>query len=174
LGGGGFLGEWCGGLGRGSGPGFGFFSFGQLGGHGSAGQGNGVVVDGGESAEKEAGEIAEDGGSATRDGVGSEENVEVPQGIVDSFSVLEVARVLEELQGEVIGPVRLRLGMTRTEHSSRIKNSGAAFSTGGREVEATMVAGNLFCGCRFHFVSLSLRMGCPPRVFFDQVRSLEI
>jgi hypothetical protein len=128
-------------------------------------RGNGVVVGGGESAEKEAGEIAEDGGSARQDGVGSEENVEVPQRIVDSFSVLEVARVLEELQGEVIGPVRLRLGVTRTEHGSRTKNPGAAFSTGSREVEATMVAGNLFCGCRFHFVSLSLRIRYPPRVF---------
>jgi hypothetical protein len=66
----------------------------------------------------------------------------VPQGVVDPFSVLEVARAMEELQGEVIGPVRLRLGMTRTEHASRIENPGATFSTGGREVEAAMVAGN--------------------------------
>lgn len=74
---------------------------------------------------------------------------------MDSFSVLEVASATEELQGKVIGPVRLRLHMTGTEHGSRVKNLGAAFSTGGREVEATMVAGCWFCGRRFHFLSLS-------------------
>ena len=50
---------WDAGVGR-----FGFFSFGQLGGGrgGVPARGNGVVVGGGESAEKEAGEIAEDRG----------------------------------------------------------------------------------------------------------------
>jgi hypothetical protein len=45
--------------------GSGFIAFGQLGGgHESPGQGKGVVVDGGEGAEKETGEVAEDGGTA--------------------------------------------------------------------------------------------------------------
>jgi hypothetical protein len=70
---------------------------------------------------------------------------------VDSFSVLEVASAMEEVQGEVIGPVRLGLHMTRTEHGSRVKNPGAAFWTSGREVEATMVAGSWFCGAGFIF-----------------------
>jgi hypothetical protein len=101
-----------------------------------------VVADGGEGAEKEAGEIAEDGGATGRDGVGSQENVEVPQGIVDSFSVLEVASAMEELETEVIGPVRLRFEVTRTDHGSRVDNPGATLATGGREVEAAMVAGS--------------------------------
>ena len=37
-----------------------------------------VVVDGGEGAEKETGEVAEDGGTARRDGVGGQESVEAP------------------------------------------------------------------------------------------------
>ena len=66
----------CGGLGRASGQGFGFIAFGQLGGgHKSPGQGKGVVVDGGEGAEKETGEVAEDGGAARRDDAGSQESV---------------------------------------------------------------------------------------------------
>jgi hypothetical protein len=52
-------------LGRASGRGFGFIAFGQLGGaHESPGQGKRVVVDGGEGAEKETGEIAEDSSTA--------------------------------------------------------------------------------------------------------------
>jgi hypothetical protein len=125
-------------------------------------------VDGGKGAEKEAGEVAEDGSSAGWDGVGSQENVEVPQGIVDSLSVLEVASAMEELQGEVIGPVRLRLHMARTQHGSRIKNPVAAFSTGGREVEATMVAGNWFSGCGLHFLSLRWGGGYPTPGVFDE------
>ena len=153
----GFLaGDGFGGLGGASGEGFGFIAFGQLGGgHESSGQGKGVVVDDGEGAEKETGEVAEDGSSARRDGVGRQKSVELPEGIVDSFSVLEVASAMEEMQGEVIGPVRLGLHMARTEHGSRIENPVAAFSTLGREVEATMVAGCWFCGCRLHFLSLS-------------------
>jgi len=133
----GFLSKCCGGLGGVRGEGFGFIAFGQLGGgHESSGQGKRVAVEGGEGAEKETGEVAEDGGTARRDGVGSQESAELPQGILDSFSVLEVASAMEEVQGEVIGPVRPRLHMARTEHGSRIKNPVAAFSTGGREVEA--------------------------------------
>jgi hypothetical protein len=94
------------------------------------------------------GEVAEDGGAARGDGVGCQKRVELPEGIVDSFSVLEVASAMEEVQGKVIGPVRLRLHMTNTEHGSRVENPVAAFSTLGREVEATMVAGSWFCGCR--------------------------
>jgi hypothetical protein len=90
----------------------------------------------------------------------------VPQGIVDSFSVLEVASAMEELETEVIGPVRLRLEVTRTDHASRVDNPGATLATGGREVEAAMVARNWFYGFGLHFLSLDLRIGgYPPRVF---------
>jgi hypothetical protein len=160
--------EW-GRLGWGRGEGSGLFAFGQLGcGHRNADLWVRVVAHGGEGAEKEAGDVAEDSGATGRDDVGSQENVETPQGIVDSFSVLEVASAMEELEAEVTGPVRLRLEVTRTEHASRVDNPGATLATGGREVEAAMVAGSWLYGFGLHYLSLIWGWGVPtPGVFAE-------
>jgi hypothetical protein len=91
----------------------------------------GVVVDGGKGAEKETGEVAEDGGAAWRDEARSQQSVEAPNGIV-----------------------RLCFKVTMAKHGSRVENPGAAFSTGSRKVEAAMVAGSCVNGCGLHFLSL--------------------
>jgi hypothetical protein len=90
---------------------------------------------------------------------------------VDPVGILEVTSVIEKLKGKVIGPVRLRFKVAVAEHGSIIKSPITALTTGGREIEAAMVAGSLFRECRLHF--LSFKGGYPPRVFFDErVRKL--
>ncbi len=99
----------CGGLGRASGQGFGFIAFGQLGGgHGSASLGTRVVVLGREGAEKKAGQVTEDCGAAGRDEVGSQQSIKTLQGVVDSLSVLEVARAIEKLEGKILWAIQTR------------------------------------------------------------------
>jgi hypothetical protein len=84
--------------------------------------------------------------------------------------VLEVTSVIEKLEGKVIGPVRLRFKVPMAEHGSIIESPITALATSGREIEATMVAGTLFSGCRLHFLSLK---GVPTPVFFGKrVRKL--
>ena len=73
---------------------------------------------------------------------------------MDPISILKVTRTIQELEGEVIRSVRLCFKVTMAEHSSRVENPGAAFSTGSRKVEAAMVAGSWFNGCGLHFLSL--------------------
>jgi hypothetical protein len=91
------------------GQGFGFCSFGQLGGgHGSTSLGTGVVVLGRKGAEEEAGQVTEDCGAAGRDEVGSQQSIKTLQGVVDSLCVLEVARAIQKLEGKIIGAVRAR------------------------------------------------------------------
>jgi hypothetical protein len=73
--------------------------------------GVGVVVHGGEGAEKETGEVAEDGGATGRNGVRSQERVEAAQRIADTLGVLEIARALLEVERVVIGAIGLRVAM---------------------------------------------------------------
>jgi len=81
---------------------------------------------------------------------------------VDSFSVLEITSATEQLQGEVIGPVRLSLHMARTEHGSRVENPRAAFSALVKEVKATMGGRVLLLRLRVSFfLSLSRRRAVP-------------
>jgi hypothetical protein len=122
-------------------------------GHGSAGFGERIIVDGGEGAEHEAGQVAEDGSAARRNDASSQESVEAPDGIVVPVSVLEVTSVIQKLEGKVIGTVRLRFRVSMAKHGSRVWSPVAAFAAGGRKVEAAMVAG--CCGCGLHFLSLS-------------------
>jgi hypothetical protein len=84
---------------------------------------------------------------------------------VDPVGVLEVTSVIEKLEGKVIGPVRLRFKVPMAEHGSIIESPITALATSGREIEATMVAGTLFSGCRLHFLSLK---GVPTPVFFGK------
>jgi hypothetical protein len=71
------------------------------------------------------------------------------------MGILEVTSVIEKMEGKVIGPVRLRFKVPTAEHGSIIKSPITALATGGREIEAAMVAGSLFSECRLHFLSLS-------------------
>jgi hypothetical protein len=61
-----------------------------------------------EGAEEKAGQVTEDCGAAGRDKVGCQQSIETLQGVVDSLSVLEVARAIEKLEGKIIGAVRAR------------------------------------------------------------------
>jgi hypothetical protein len=129
----------------------------------------GIVVDGGEGADEETSEIAKYGGAAWRDGVRRQEGIEGLYGVVDSLSVLEVTRALQEVEREVLGSVGLRRAVATAEHAARVDHPRATLATGGRVMEATMVAGNWFSGCRLHFLSFTLRRGVPPpRVFFGE------
>ena len=49
-----------------------------------------VMVDGGEGAEKEAGDVGEDGSTARRDAAFGEETVENAEGVVDALGPLEM------------------------------------------------------------------------------------
>jgi len=70
--------------------------------------GTGVVVLSREGAEEEAGQVAEDCGATGRDEVGCQQSIEALQGIVDSLSVLEVARAIQKLEGKVLGAIGAR------------------------------------------------------------------
>jgi hypothetical protein len=86
---------------------------------------------------------------------------------VNPVGILEVTSVIEKLKGKVIGPVGLRFKVPMAEHGSIIKSPITALATSGREIEAAMVAGSLFSGCRLHF--LSLRRGVPtPGIFWQK------
>lgn len=167
------LGQWLGGLvrnyglvgkrgfcgGRGSrclqlrrGQGFGFCSFGQLsGGHRSASLGIGVVVLSRESAEEQAGQVTEDRGATGRDEVGCQQGIEALQGVVDTLSVLEVARAIQKLEGKIVGAIGARYQVAMTEHLARVGNPISALATRVRKMVAAVVAGNGFFGCRLHF-----------------------
>ena len=128
--------------------------------------GTGVVVLGREGAEEEAGQVTEDCGAAGRDEVGSQQSIKTLQGVVDSLSVLEVARAIQKLEGKVLGAIRARYQVAMTEHFARVENPIATLPTGVREMVTAMVAGNGFFGCRLHFFVLTWwREGTPPRVF---------
>jgi hypothetical protein len=87
--------------------------------HGSAGFGERIIVDDGEGAEHEAGQVAEDGSAARRNDASSQGSVEA-DGIVDPVSVLEVTSVIQKLEGKVIGTVRLRFRVSMAKHGSRV------------------------------------------------------
>jgi hypothetical protein len=128
--------------------------------------GIGVVVLGREGAEEKAGQVAEDCGATGRDEVGCQQSIEALQGVVDSLSVLEVTRAIQELEGEIIGAIRVRYQVAMTEHLSGVDNPVAALATGVREMVAAMMTANWFFGCRLHFLSLCGRRVVPlPRVF---------
>jgi hypothetical protein len=61
-----------------------------------------VVVNGRESAEEEAVDVGEDGGTASGDAVGSQEAIDISEGEVDALSGLKILGSGEELVGQVI------------------------------------------------------------------------
>lgn len=62
-----------------------------------------VVVNGRESAEEEAVDVGEDGGTASGDAVGSQEAIDVGEGEVDALSGLKILGSGEQFVGKIIG-----------------------------------------------------------------------
>jgi hypothetical protein len=135
-------------------------------GHGSAGFGERIIVDGGEGADHEAGQVAEDGSAARRNDASSQESVEAPDGIVDPVSVLEVTSVIQKLEGKVIGTVRLRFRVSM----AKAWLEGLAPSCGicGRWQKGRGSDGGRVLRMRASFFVFKLREGYPPRVFLTK------
>lgn len=114
--------------------------------------GAGVVVLGREGAEEKAGQVAEGCGTAGRDEVGCQQSIETLQGVVDTLSVLEVARAIQKLERKIVGAIGARYQVAMTEHLARVGNPIATGdrrqrggdSDGGRERTFWMQA-SFFC-----------------------------
>jgi hypothetical protein len=96
------------------------------------------VVDGGEGAEFEAGDISEDGGAAGGDAVLDEEAGEFGEEVVDLGGGAEVGGLVAEGCGEIgVGDlgVRMRGGVARAELRIGVAGeeaaAGAVWRTGG-------------------------------------------
>jgi hypothetical protein len=63
----------------------------------------GLLVNGGEGAEEQAGDVGESGGAASGDVAAGEEPKEMGEGMVDALGGLEVFGAVGEQVGEVVG-----------------------------------------------------------------------
>jgi len=109
-----------------------------------------VAVDGEEGAEKHAGNVGETGGATRRDASTGEKFVEGGEGVVDALGVLEVAGVLGEFRGEVLGVGRLRSGVAGTPGGFRIEDAGGALAAFGGAVLAAFVGWSWVRRCGLH------------------------
>jgi hypothetical protein len=62
-----------------------------------------LILDGGEGAEEQAGDVGESSGAAGGDVAAGEETKEIGEGMVDALGSLEVFGVLGKQVGEVVG-----------------------------------------------------------------------
>jgi hypothetical protein len=113
-----------------------------------------VAVDGGEGAEKHAGNVGESGGAARGDASAGEKFVEGGEGVVDALGILEVAGVLGEFRGEVFGVGRLRGGVAWTPGGFGIQGAGEALAALGGAVLAAFVGWSWVRRCGLHGRSL--------------------
>ena len=109
-----------------------------------------VAVDGGEGAEKHAGDVGESGGAARGDASAGEKFVEGGEGVVDALGVLEVAGVLGEHSGEVFGVGRLRGGVAGTPGGFGIEDAGGALAALGGAVLAAFGGWSWVRRCGLH------------------------
>lgn len=97
-----------------------------------------IGVDLRQCAQKQATNVGENGGTARRDAVLSQEFVEVLQGMVDALSCLEAFEIPEQLE-LVIGGLLLDLfsAMLATEARVRVRNGKTAAAASGSVIGAT-------------------------------------
>jgi hypothetical protein len=90
-----------------------------------------LVLDAGESAEKQAGDVGESGGAASGDMAAGEETKEMGEGMVDALGGLEVFGALGEQVGEVVGVGGGRFGVAGAELGVRVLDDASALAAGG-------------------------------------------
>ena len=97
-------------------------------------------MDDGDGAEKEIGDVSEDGGATSGDEIGGEEFVELGDGVVDTHGGGEFVGVVGEALEEVRGRFchGKRVGMFGAEAEFQVVRLGAATATGGSAVEAAI------------------------------------
>jgi hypothetical protein len=109
-----------------------------------------VAVDGGEGAEKHAGNVGESGGAARGDASAGEKFVEGGEGVVDALGILEVTGVLGKFRGEVFGVGRLRGRVAGTPGGFGIEDAGGALAALGGAVLAAFVGWSWVRRCGLH------------------------
>ena len=106
-----------------------------------------LVLDAGQSAEKQAGDVGESSGAAGGDVAAGEETKEMGEGMVDALGGLKVFGVLGEQVGEVVGVGGWRFGVAGTELGVRVLVEASALAAGGGVVLAAFgSAGGLGVG----------------------------
>jgi hypothetical protein len=113
-----------------------------------------LLVDGGEGAEEQAGDVGESGGAAGGDLAASEETKEMGEGMVDALGGLKVFGALGEKVGEVLGVGGWRFGVAGAELGLRVQDEASALASGGGVVLATFGSAGGFG------VSFSVRVRC--------------
>src|SRR6266581_6510653 len=124
-------------------------------------------------AQKQAADVGENGGTARRDAVLSQELVEIVEGMVDALCGLEVVEPPGEVE-VVIGGLHLVLfgAMLRTEPGLGFRSETLALTPGGRTIGAANRGEDGFRGERFHFEPRKMKLGVPtPRCFGERVRN---
>jgi hypothetical protein len=113
-----------------------------------------LLVDGGEGAEEQAGDVSEAGGAASGDVAAGEEPKEMGEGMVDALGGLEVFGAHGEQVGEVAGVGGWRFGVAGAELGLRVLDEASALAAGRSVVLATFgSAGGLG-------VSFGIRVRC--------------
>jgi hypothetical protein len=113
-----------------------------------------LVLDGGEGAEEQAGDVGESGGAAGGDVASGEETKEMGEGMVDALGGLEVFGVLGEQVGEVVGVGGSRFGVAGAELGLWVQDEASALAAGRGVVLATFGSAGGFG------VSLDVRVRC--------------
>jgi hypothetical protein len=113
-----------------------------------------LLVDGGEGAEKPAGDVGESGGASSGDVAASEESKEMGEGMVDALGGLEVFGAVGEQVGEVVGVGGWRFGVAGAELGLRALDEASALAAGRGMVLAT------FGGAGGFGVSFGIRVRC--------------
>jgi hypothetical protein len=113
-----------------------------------------LLVDRGEGAEEQAGDVSEAGGAATGDVAAGGEPKEMGEGMVDALGSLEVFGAHGEQVGEVVGIGGWRFGVARAELGLRVLDEASALATGRGVVLAT------FGGAGGFGVSFGVRVRC--------------
>jgi len=113
-----------------------------------------LVLEGGESAEKQAGDVGESGGAAGGDLAAGEETKEMGEGMVDALGGLEVFGALGEQVGEVLSVGGWRFGVSGAELGLRVQDEASALAAGWGVVLAT------FGGAGGLGVSFGVRVRC--------------
>src|SRR5579859_7223198 len=100
-----------------------------------------VVVDGGEGAEQEVGDVGEDGGAAWGDAAFGEEMVEGAEGVVDALGPLKGEGAGGKSGREIFGVAGLGSGVTGAEGAVGVDRGHAALAAGGGAVLAALRSG---------------------------------
>ena len=137
-----------------------------------------LIVDGGEGAEEQAGDVGESGGATGGDLAADEEAKEMGQGMVDALGGLKVFGVLGEQVGEVLGVGGWRFGVAGTELGLRVLDEASALAAGRGVVLATFggagglgVRGRCFHGRSFlgsGFISREFKFEGYTPLFFEK------